>query len=219
MERVQLTSNVRTGRGKGAARQLRRQGCIPAVLYGGSKGNLALSVNTHELHQIIAKGFGETSLIDLTIQSPEESQHASVILKDYQLDPVLRELVHADFQEVAMDQQIEIEVPFELQGKAPGVSEGGVLEFLTRELSIRCLPGDMLNHIDVDVSSLKIGDSLSVGDLRLDEKYQILTPSETLIVTVSAPISEEELESTLEVSREQVEPEVIQKGKKTEEEE
>lgn len=219
MERVQLTSNVRTGRGKGAARQLRRQGRIPAVLYGGSKGNLALSVNTHELHQIIAKGFGETSLIDLTIQNLDESQHASVILKDYQLDPALRELVHADFQEVAMDQQIEIEVPFELHGKAPGVSEGGVLEFLTRELNIRCLPGDMLNHIDVDVSSLKIGDSLSVGDLRLDEKYQILTPSETLIVTVSAPISEEELESTLEISREQVEPEVIQKGKKTEEEE
>ncbi|MDY0094057.1 MAG: 50S ribosomal protein L25 [Candidatus Vecturithrix sp.] len=219
MERVQLTSTIRTGRGKGAARQLRRQGYIPAVLYGGPTGNLALSVNTHELHQIIAKGFGETSLIELTIRDADESQRASVILKDYQLDPVVRELVHADFQEVAMDQEIDIEVPIEVTGKAPGVSEGGVLEFLMREVSIRCLPGDMLNHIDVDVSSLKIGDSLSVSDLQFDEKYQILTPAETLIVTVSVPISEEELESTLEASHEQVEPEVIQKGKKTEEEE
>ena len=218
MEQVQLTSTVRTGRGKGAARQLRRQGFIPAVLYGGTKGNVALSVNTHELHQIIAKGFGETSLIDLTIQSADESQHASVILKDYQLDPVVRELVHADFQEVSMDQQIEIEVPLELKGKAPGVDAGGVLEFMWREVGIRCLPGDMLNHIDVDVSSLQIGDSLSVKDLQLGEKYQILTTPETIIVSVGAPISEEELVSSLEASREQVEPEVIQKGKKAEEE-
>jgi len=218
MERVQLTSTIRTGRGKGPARQLRRQGSIPAVLYGGSQGNLALSVNTNELHQIIAKGFGETSLINLTIQNADESLSASVILKDYQLDPVIRELVHADFQEVSMDQEIEIEVPIELKGKAPGLSEGGVLEFLTREVSIRCLPGDMLNHIDIDVSSLQIGDSLTVGDLQFDETYQILTPAETHIVTVSAPISEEELESTLEAGHEQAEPEVIQKGKKPEEE-
>ncbi len=138
MERVQPTSTIRTGRGKGAARQLRRQGYIPAVLYGGSTGNLALSVNTHELHQIIAKGFGETSLIELTIRDADESQRASVILKDYQLDPVVRELVHADFQEVSMDQEIDIEVPIEVDGQSPGASEGGVLEFLLREVSIRC---------------------------------------------------------------------------------
>ena len=219
MERVQLTSTVRTGRGKGAARQLRRQGFIPAVLYGGGAGNVALALNTHDLHQVIAKGFAETSLIDLTVQEADTSQQVSVILKDYQIDPVIRELVHADFQEVAMDQEIEIEVPLELKGETPGEKEGGVVEFVTREVSIRCLPGDMLHSIEVDISSLQIGDSLSIEDLTLNEKYQILTAPETVIVNVVAPISEEELESTLESTREVAEPEVIQKGKKVEEEE
>lgn len=219
MERIQLASNVRTGRGKGAARQLRRQGFIPAVLYGGNAGNIAISVNTHDLHQIIAKGFGETSLIDLTVQQPDTSQQISVILKDYQVDPLLRELVHADFQEVFMDQEIEIEVPLELKGEAPGEEEGGVLEFAMREVSIRCLPGDMLHSIEVDISSLQIGDSLSIEDLTLNEKYEIITPPESIIVSLVAPMSEEELESTLETTHEVVEPEVIQKGKKLEEEE
>jgi large subunit ribosomal protein L25 len=218
MERIQLTSNVRTGRGKGAARQLRRQGYIPAVLYGGNAGNIAISVNTHDLHQIIAKGFGETSLIDLTVQEPDTSQQLAVILKDYQIDPLVRELVHADFQEVSMDQEIEIEVPLELKGEAPGEEEGGVLEFTTREVSIRCLPGDMLHSIEVDISSLQIGDSVSIEDLTMNEKYEILTPPETVIVSLVAPMSEEELESTLESTHEVIEPEVIQKGKKLEEE-
>jgi len=214
MERVQLTSNVRTGRGKGVARKLRQQGFIPAILYGGANDPIALSVNLHELYLFVTKGSAETSLIDLSVQSGKESKRVPVILKDYQVDPVMRTLIHADFMEVSMDQKIEIHVPLELTGDAPGVKAGGILEFVTRELPIECLPTNMLEHITIDISSLEIGDTLTAGDITFDEGHKLLLSEDTVIATVASPISEEALEVT---ESEQAEPEVIQKGKKEEE--
>jgi large subunit ribosomal protein L25 len=217
MEQVQLTSRVRTSRGKGAARQLRREGLIPAVLYGGPSGNIALSVNSHDLRQIIVKGGGEHALISLAVEDEAETKNMQVILKDLQLDPVKQTLVHADFLEITMGQVLEIEIPFELTGESPGVKTGGVLEFVTREITVKCLPSKLRDHISVDISSLEIGDILTVGDIDLGEDYEILTHADVVIATVAAPLTEEVLEEAPE--EEQLEPEVIQKGKKVEEEE
>jgi large subunit ribosomal protein L25 len=217
MEQIQLTSNVRTATGKGTARKLRRQGFIPAVLYGAEHGNISLTVDTHQLHKILAKSGGETALIDLQVTDEQGgSQTVPVIIKDYQLDPVVRTLLHADFMEVTMGQVLETHVPIETQGTSPGVKLGGILEFVTRELTIECLPSKMLNHVDIDISSLEIGDTLTVGDIELGEDYKVITPADTVVVTVSSPLTEEVEEE--EGEEELTEPEVIQKGKKPEEE-
>lgn len=216
MEQMQLTSSVRTDTGKGVARKLRQNGFVPAVVYGGTHGNIGLTVSSHDLRQIIAKGAGETSLIDLEVKNGDDTQSVPVILKEFQIDPVKRTLLHADFMEVTMGQVIEIHVPLELQGTPAGIKVGGLLEFVTRELTIECLPSKMLSHIDVDISALEIGGSLSVEDISLDEDYKVLTPLDTVVATVTAPrAEEEEVEGEEE---EQAEPEVIAKGKKPEEE-
>ena len=115
-----------------------------------------------------------------------------------------------------MGQVLELSVPIEIQGEAPGVKEGGVLEFVTREILVECLPSKMLEHIVVDISSLNIGDILTVGDISLSDDYKILTASDIVIATIAPPVVEKVVEVEEE---EQAEPEVIQKGKKPEEEE
>jgi large subunit ribosomal protein L25 len=217
MEQIQLTSRTRTETGKGVARRLRQQGLIPAILYGGTSGNIPLAVSSHDLLHILAKGAGEHSLIELLIEGAGESKSAQVIIKDYQIDPVMRTLLHADFLEVTMGQVLEIPVPIEIQGESPGVKEGGVIEFVTREILVECLPSKMLEHIVVDISSLNIGDILTVGDISLSDDYKILTASDIVIATVAPPVVEKVVE--VEEEEEQAEPEVIQKGKKPEEEE
>ena len=214
MEQVRLVSQFRTTSGKSAARQLRRAGQIPAVMYGGKHGNLSLALSALDLRNLIGKGIG-SHLIDLEISRDGGTEKVPVILKEYQLDPVKRSLVHADFFEVTMDQAIEIQVPIELVGTAPGVKAGGVIEFVTRELSIECLPADILDKVDVDISALEIGSAITVKDITLSDKYTVLTDEEVVVVTVAAPLSEADLETQQEGP---AEPEVIQKGKKPEEE-
>lgn len=218
MEQIQLTSRIRVGTGKGVARQLRRQGLIPAVLYGGKLGNLALSVNAHDFRQIVAKGSWESVLIDLAIEEDGETKSTKVIIKDFQVDPVMQDLLHADFLEITMGQVIEVNIPLELVGEAPGVKEGGVLEFLMREVSVECLPSKMVEHIEVDISSLGIGDTLTAAEIPVSADIKILTDPEMVVATIAAPrVHEEEVVEPIE--EELAEPEVIGKGKKPEEEE
>ena len=218
MAQVQLTVETRAERGKGAAHRLRRRGFIPAVLYGGTCGNVLIAVNSHELRPIVAKGAGETTLIDLTIQQEGQTRTIPVIIKDLQIDPVKRTPIHADFLEVSMEQTIEIHIPIQLIGDAAGVKEGGIVDILTREIAVECLPGKMVDHFDLDISALKIGDSLTVATLSIGEDYKILTDPGTVIVSIGAPSMKEEEEKP-EVVEGPAEPEVIQKGKKPEEEE
>lgn len=214
MEQFRLVSEFRTTSGKGAARQLRRAGQIPAVIYGGKHGSMSLALSSHDLRLLISKGIG-SHLIDLEISREGNTEKVPVILKEYQLDPVKRSLLHADFFEVTMDHAIEIQVPIELVGTSPGVKAGGVVEFATRELSIECLPGDILDKIEVNISSLEIGSAITVKDITLSDKYTILTDEDVVVVTIAAPLTEADLETSQEGP---AEPEVIQKGKKPEEE-
>lgn len=217
MAQIQLAADIRAKKGKEAAHQLRKQGFVPAVLYGGASGNILLSVSSHDLHQIVAKNIGETALIDLAIQQEKETKTVPVIIKELQIDPVKRTLVHADFLEITMGHVIEVHVSLELTGGSPGVKAGGILEFLTREITVECLPSKMAGHFNIDISSLEIGDSLTVGDLSLGDDYKIMTDPETVLVTIAPPLLKEAEEEEAEAELE--EPEVIQKGKKPEEEE
>lgn len=218
MEQIQLASRTRTGTGKGVARQLRQQGFVPAVLYGGKFGNIPLSVNTHDLRQIIVKE-GDNALIQLAIEGDGGSKNTTVLIKDFQKDPVMQTLLHVDFLEISMEKAIEVNIALELVGESPGVKAGGVLEFVTREVTIECLPGDIVEHFEVDISAMEIGDSVTVSDISsLDtQKLTLLTDPETTVAMISAPMAEEAEEE--EAEEELTEPEVIQKGKKTEEEE
>lgn len=216
MEQVQLTSYFRTTRGKCPARQLRRQGLLPGVLYGGPSGNITISINAHNFYKLLAKGVKESTLINLTIeQEGAVAQQASVVLKNMQVDPVKRVPVHVDFYEVTMGRMIEINVSLALIGDSPGVKLGGILAFSTREITIECLPTNMVDHIDIDISTLQIGDSLTVADLSIGEGRKVLTDPHVMIVSVTPPMGEEIVAAAPEAP---VEPEVIQKGKKLEEE-
>lgn len=219
MAQVQLAVDVRSERGKEAAQRLRRKGFVPAVLYGGKMGNVSLSVNTHDLLQIVSKGTWETTLIDLMVQQEGKPATVPVLIKDLQIDPVKRTLVHADFIEVTMGHAIEVPIPFEVVGESPGVKIGGIMEFLIREVAVECMPSKIVDHFPLDVSSLEIGDSLTVGDLTFGEDFKVLNEKETVVVTIAAPLLHEEEVTEEEEVEEAAEPEVIQKGKKEEEEE
>jgi large subunit ribosomal protein L25 len=219
-QQVQLAVDVRTETGKGAAHRLRSKGFIPAIMYGGVNGNIPLAVNTYNLYRIVSKGGWETTLIELALQHEGTSKKIPVLIKDLQIDPLSRRLVHADFFEVNMAETVEVPIPFQVVGEAPGVKEGGVLESVTRELTVECLPGKIVDHFTIDISALNIGDAITVAQLSLGEDYKIINPPDTVIVTVTAPMAEEVAAPVEGVAAAApAEPEVIQKGKKEEEEE
>jgi large subunit ribosomal protein L25 len=217
MAQVDLAATVRIEKGKGAAHRFRQQGRIPAVLYGGESGNILLSVNFRELHQIVVKGGWETTLLNLTIQQGAEQKAIPALIKDLQIDPVKRIPIHADFLEVSMAQLIQVPVPIEVTGESPGVKLGGVLEFQTREVEIECLPSKILDRVTIDISALDIGDSLTVANISLGADYKILTDPGMVVVTVTAPTKEEVVAPEAVPEAGPAEPEVIQKGKKLEE--
>lgn len=217
MAQVQLAVEVRKETGKGAARRLRSSGYVPAVLYGGDTGNVLLSISRHDLFQIISKNPWETTLIELQMTVDGASKTVPTLMKELQTDPVRRTLVHADFLEVTMGHAVQVHVPLEMVGESPGVKAGGLLEMLVRELTVRCLPSKIANHFDVDISALDIGDTLTVADLTISDEYEVLDDPEMSVVTITSPRSEEE-ETEEEEGEELAEPEVIQKGKKEEDE-
>ncbi len=216
MAQAQLAVEVRHETGKGAARRLRSKGCIPAVLYGGETGNVSLSINSHNLFQIISKHSWETTLIELQFELDGTAKKVATLIKELQTDPVRRTLVHADFLEVTMGHVLEVHVPLELVGESPGVKAGGLLEVLVREVTVECLPNKIASHFEVDISAVDIGDTLTIADLTIGEDFKVLDDPETSILTVSAPRAEAEPEE--EEGEGLAEPEVIARGKKEDEE-
>ncbi len=190
MERLVLTAELREGRGKGAARKLRAKGLIPAILYGPRTQPIPLTVSRKELSKALRTEAGGNVLIDLEIRDGDLPSRKVVMLKEVQYDYLGKEILHTDFYEVAMDVMITVEVPIHLVGRPEGAKLGGILDQIRRVVEIQCLPGDIPNSIEVDVSSLKIGDSIHISDIQF-EKGKILTDPEETIATVLAPIVEE----------------------------
>ena len=209
----------RTGRGKNEARRLRVGGQIPAVVYGARKKGkapegVAVATDPNEVLRILHSESGANTLIRLKLDGRE----SRVMVKDYQLDPVTRQLLHADFYQLSMDRAITVTVPIVLRGEAQGVKlDGGMIDFLTREIQVECLPTDIPERIDVDVSELRLNQSIRLRDLPENASWKILNEPETMLVHVVLPKAEAAAESDEEeadaAAPAEPEPDVAKKGK------
>ena len=168
MAAATLKFETREGRGKNEARRLRASGRIPAVLYGAEKGKaLEISVDPKALSKILHSESGVNTLIGL--EGVSASRDTRVLVKEYQLDPIDHRLLHADFYQVAMDKALTVTVPLVIKGEAPGVKQqGGIVDFVTREIEIECLPGDIPESIVADVSELMLHQGIRVRDLHVE---------------------------------------------------
>jgi len=211
-----LAAEIRTGGGKGAARQLRRKGRVPAVLYGQGECVL-LTLDPEALREVLRAHAGSTALINVTIAGATAKATRIALLRDYQLDPVSGDVLHADLFEVLMNKAIRVKVPVSVIGGQPaGVKEGGLLQHNTREIHVECLPSALPDSIPVDASALVIGQGIHVRELQPIAGVRILDDPDQMVVSVAAPMSEAKLEALLTsaaVTGEGKEPEVIAKGK------
>jgi large subunit ribosomal protein L25 len=213
-----LDAVTRDSRGKNEARRLRAAGRIPAVVYGGADGAVPVSVDPKLLSRILHSDRGVNTLIGLTIDGGGAAQQ--VLVKEFLLDPVHHHLLHADFYRISMDKAITVTVAVTLKGEARGVKQqGGVLEFAGREVEVECLPGEIPEHIEIDVAELLIGQSVRLRDIAEGAKWTPVSDPDTMLVHVVAPRAEEPAPGTEEAAAATAEPEVIKKGKTEKEDE
>jgi large subunit ribosomal protein L25 len=221
LEKIELQATVRKSVGNGPARVLRRAGQIPAVLYGRKIEPVLLSVNTKDLEQILKKGSFGQFILNLVIQNGKKVTKPAII-KELQTHPVSGNLIHIDFYEVDMKRQIKVMIPVVTTGKAVGIEEGGLLNIVRRELEVFCLPGDIPEAIEIDISELGIGDSIHLEDLPLGENVEVATDVNYTVVTVLSPKVEEEVveeeEEELEGEEEGAEGEAAEAEAEPEEE-
>jgi large subunit ribosomal protein L25 len=219
MADIVVAAENRTETGKNVNRRLRTRGLIPGVLYGAKREAVPLAVSPKEITTILRSKTGENTLFDLEIGGSRRK----VILKEFQVNPVKGNLLHADFYEVALDKPIEVKVHVEVTGTPVGVkTQGGLLDHVTREVEVSCLPADIPEKITIDVSELGMGKAVRVSDLKVPDKVTMLSEPDLVIVHVVAPRAEEEVAAAVAapVEGEAVagaEPEVIKKGKPVEE--
>jgi large subunit ribosomal protein L25 len=221
MAEIVVTAKGRTERGKNAARRLRREGLIPGVVYGGKGDNVAVSVDPKTLKKVLRSEAGRNAILKLDIAGAGST---SAILKSWQVDPIRESFLHADFYRIAMDVAIRVTVPVHIVGEARGVKvDAGILELIMREIEVECLPGDIPERIDVDVSDLGLNGALRVSDIAAPAKVKVLEAPDQVVVhvvsvkeeVVAAPAGAVPVEG--EVAAAPAEPEVLKKGKKEEE--
>ena len=218
-----LQANKRETRGKNEARRLRASNRIPAVLYGAEKGKaVEIAVDPKELSRILHSDSGVNTLIGLEL----EGNSTRVLVKEYQLDPIDHQLLHADFYQVAMDKTLTLTVPVQLKGEPRGVKQqGGIVGFVNREIEIEVLPADIPEHIDVDISELMLNQGIRVRDLNLEgAKWKPLSDPDMMLVHVVVLKVEEPEPAAADAAAAAApaapaEPEVIKKGKADKEEE
>jgi large subunit ribosomal protein L25 len=220
MKTTELTVERRETKGKNAARRTRATGKIPAVLYGAGRDTVPITVDRRALSDAFRGGAGENAIFRLKLQGSDLTRHA--MIKDLQRDPLSRRPVHLDFVRVLMDTKIRVRVPIEVVGVAKGVkTDGGILDFVTREIEIECLPGNIPVHRPVDVTELSIGDALRVSAVLAPQGVEVVDDAEKVVVHVVHPAHEEVVAApeAVEVAAEPTEPEVLRKGKAVTEEE
>src|SRR3954469_3126418 len=215
---VEATPRAAESRGKNEARRLRVQGKIPAVLYGAKKDSIAVSVDPKQIGRILHTGAGHNTVFDLKVGS----EQTKAMIVDWQYEPIKGTLMHIDLKRIAMDKALRVGVPVQLTGVPEGVkTQGGILEQMLREVEIECLPADIPDHIDVDVTALVFGQVLRVSDLPRDPKIKFVT-DETQpvahITSVKEVVEAAPAEAATDVAAAPSEPEVIKKGKQETEE-
>jgi large subunit ribosomal protein L25 len=218
METFKVEGEIREGRGKGPARRTRLTGMVPAILYGGKKESISLSVNAKSVARILRSETGHNTIF--TVQVAQGAAEKAMV-KDWQVDPVSGKLLHVDLFRIAMDVRMRVRVPVHTFGEPQGVKmQGGVFEMVTREVEVECLPSDIPEEFKIDVSEMLIGKQLRAGDLPFDrEKIKLLTDPVRVLAHVVVLKKEEEPTPEAAVAAETAaaEPEVIKKGKKEEE--
>ena len=190
MAEVTLQARKRAQTGKGVARKLRAAARVPAVLYGQGMDSTPLDVDRRELLTAYQSDAGTNVLLNIEV----DGESTPALTKELQRDPLKGALLHVDFVKVDLTQEVDVEVPVHIVGEAPGVKEGGVLEQPVFALQVRCLPGDVPEAVEVDVSGLTTGESMHVSELSVSG-FEILTDPETVLVSIVAPMSEAELEA------------------------
>jgi large subunit ribosomal protein L25 len=190
-----VTVRPREQTGKNANRRLRASGEIPAVVYGGDADSAAIRVDGKSVLRLIREG-GENAVFLLQLEGTDRTRHS--MIRDLQWNPLTDALVHIDFQRVKMDQEVQVSVPVALTGTPEGVkNEGGLVEFITREIAVTCLPGDIPSSIELDISALHIGQHVEAGELVIPDAVRLDEDDNRVIVSVAAPrIAEEEEEVT-----------------------
>jgi large subunit ribosomal protein L25 len=219
MKTIELNVERRTESGKGAARRTRAGGKIPAVVYGAGKPTVSVQLERRALTDAFRAGAGENAIFILKLAGSEQSRHA--MIRELFRDPVSREPLHIDFVRVLMDAKVRVKVAIEVTGIAQGVkTEGGILDYVTREVEIECLPGNIPENLPLDVSALNIGDALRISDLPTVEGVEIVDDGEKVLVHVTHATKEPEPVAAAEAAAaEPTEPEVLKKGKAVSEEE
>jgi large subunit ribosomal protein L25 len=215
-----LEATARDTFGKNEARRTRRDGRVPAVLYGEGKDATPIAVEPRALLKILHSESGANTLISLKLSGAGD---ARVLVKEFQLDPVTHQVLHADFYRVAMDKTLQVTIPVTVKGEPKGVKQqGGILEFIRREIVVECLPADIPEHVEVDVSELMLHQGVRVRDIAIDPKWKPVTEGEAMLVHVIMPKAEEvpapaDAVAATPVATAPAEPEVIKKGKKEDE--
>jgi large subunit ribosomal protein L25 len=212
MKTIDLNVERRSTKGKNEARRLRAQGKIPAVVYGAGKPTVPILVERKALTDAFRGGAGENAIFLLKLAGSEQSRHA--MIRELQRDPLSRHPQHIDFVRVLMDTKVRVKVSIEVVGTAAGVkTEGGILDFVTREVEIECLPGNIPAHLPIDVTELAIGDALRVSSLPPVQGVTVMDDPEKVLVHVTHPTQEKEPAVAAEAVPEITEPEVLKKGK------
>lgn len=215
METNVLKAFTRDEAGKGSSRKLRQKGLIPAVFYGPQSKSIPITIQSSDLLKLLKEG-KDNKFIKLSIDRQGKSIEKLSMIKEFQIEPVGRQMIHADFYEVSMDHKLTMDIPIHFKGTPVGIEEGGELLHVKREIKISCLPNDLPEFIEVDVSQLNIGDSIKIQDIHCGEHVTILDQEDTTIALVAtAKTKEEPVEGEEGVS----EPELVGKADENQEEE
>ncbi len=219
MARLVIEVQPRSEQGKNPARRLRRSGRVPAVLYGAGRSALPVSLDPGQLRAVLESETGRNTILDVKVR---DGENTCAIIADCQFQPLDGTLLHVDLKRIALDRALRTTVPVLAVGEAPGVkSQGGILELLNRSVEIECLPEDIPEHVEVDVSNLCIGTTLRTRDVKVNEKVRVVSAPDLAIVHVVALRAVEEkpaAEAAPELAPAPAEPEVIRKGKTEKEE-
>lgn len=213
MEKMFLNVEVRAETGRSKVKALRDKGFIPAVIYGEGKEGRSVQVSMRQLFDLVHKHRLENALVTLKIEGEAEKP---CLIKDIQLDPLHEDIIHVDFNSISMDKKLRLNVPIIGNGEPAGVKqEGGSLEHILWEIEVECLPTDIPEKIEVDISGLKLGESIHVKDLNLPSGVKALTEPESVLFTVAAPTVQAAEEEAAAEGEAKAEPEVIKEKKET----
>ena len=202
-----LIAKQRDLKGSSNARRMRKAGLLPGVIYAEGKEASPVELNMHDFEQLLHHHASETMIVEVEVEGEGK---ISALIKDVQHHPVTGDLVHVDLQEMDAKVAIQVEISIEPVGEPAGVKAGGSLDLVMHALEVECLPGDLIETIEVDVSNLEMGDHLRVADLNIDKRFKVLGDEEAIVVAVSSPRVEEDSE---EEGAGSAEPEVITEKK------